>query len=312
MENKSCVIPKPALKIDEQIELLKKRGLLFKDEERAYCILCHTNYYKLRGYFIDFYEADNSFRNNTMFENIYDCYLFGLSFHKGVLPILETVETSLKTLLANFLSLNYGALCYKDLSIYKYPDNALNIMQNAKKYINNHKKSKIVIKHEKDYGGEYPIWVWIGFLSFGDVSLMCSSLNDDIISKINMEFYLFHKRIGIDFLRSWYRSVSKFRNICSHYERLYAMRLLETPSRITTDSRLNKDYNIADNTNLFYYVLVADMICPDIQVVYMFIEEIKKLCKKYTDIDFNEKYKFPIGWEEILLKYNGYYIQYLI
>ena len=133
MENKSCVIPKPALKIDEQIELLKKRGLLFKDEERAYCILCHTNYYKLRGYFIDFYEADNSFRNNTMFENIYDCYLFDLSFHKGVLPILETVETSLKTLLANFLSLNYGALCYKDLSIYKYPDNSLNIIQNAKK-----------------------------------------------------------------------------------------------------------------------------------------------------------------------------------
>lgn len=318
MGNISCItsnpILKPALKIDEQINLLKSRGLFFKDEKRAYCILQHTNYYKLRGYFIDFYEADNLFKKNTAFEDIYDCYLFDLSFHKGIIPILETVETSLKTLLAYFLSLNYGVLSYQDLTIYKYPDNALNIIENAKKYINNHKRSKIVLKHEKDYGGSYPIWVWIEFLSFGDVSLICSSLNDDIMSKINMEFYLFHKRIGVDFLRSWYRSISKFRNICSHYERLYATKLLETPPKITTDRKLNKDYEITNknNTNLFYYVLVADMICPDIQVVYMFIEEIKKLCKKYANIDFNEKYNFPEGWEEILLKYNGYYIQYLI
>ncbi len=283
-----------------------------KMETRHIVILQHINYYKLRGYFIDFYEKENAFKKGTTFEDIYHCYLFDLSLHKGLLPILEVVETSFKTLIAYHMALNYGAMSYKDFTLYKYPDNALIVIQNSKKYIKNHKRSQIVMKHENDYSGLYPIWVWIEFLSFGDVSLLCSSLKDDIISKINTDFYLFHKRVGVDFLQSWYRSISKFRNVCSHYERLYYKKLLETPPKITKDEKLNHDYRIIDNTKLFYYILVADMLCPDIQVIDRFIEDINRMQSIYTNIDINEKYYFPEGWESILLKYNGYYIQYLI
>lgn len=301
---------KPALTVNQQIALLKTRGLLFRDEKAAYCILQHTNYYRLRGYFIDFYIKDNVFYENTYFEDIHSCYLFDLIMHKSLLPIMETVEVSVKTIFAYYIANELGPLAYLNRDIYKYPDNFDNVKSNAGKYISNHIKSKIVQKHETDYNGNYPVWVWIEFLSFGDVSLLLTSLKDEHIDKINNDYFLFHKRIGKKFLRSWYRSISKFRNICSHYERLYSTQLLETPPSITNQREITARYNTNQNTELFYYILVADMLCPDIKIVYRYIDDLKKYLINYPTISLNKHYGFPIDWEDILLEFSGYYIQY--
>lgn len=44
---------KPAYSIVEQIELLKERGVLFKDEENATHFLKNISYYRLKGYWWD-------------------------------------------------------------------------------------------------------------------------------------------------------------------------------------------------------------------------------------------------------------------
>lgn len=301
---------KPALRIDEQIRLMKSRGLSFKDENAAYCILLHTNYYRLRGYFIDFYEKDNQFKTDTYFEDIYNCYLFDLVMHKSLMPIMETVEVSIKTILAYFIGNELGPLAYLDKSIYKYPENFDRIYTTVDRYMKNHSQSKIVIKHNVDYNGKYPIWVWIEFLSFGDVSLLLTSLKDEYINKINNDYFIFHKRVGKDFLKSWYRSTCKFRNVCSHYERLYSTQLLETPPKITTEKKIIERVDTNKNTELFYYILVADMLCPDIKIIYRFIEDLQKYQSEYSLVNINTKYGFPDDWEEILLQFSAYYIQY--
>ena len=60
---------KEYLSIKEQIELLKKRGMIFKDEEAAAKKLTFINYYKIKEASLPFFR-NNKYLENTIFENI--------------------------------------------------------------------------------------------------------------------------------------------------------------------------------------------------------------------------------------------------
>ena len=47
---------KPALTIDQQIDLLEKRGLYVEDKSFAYKVLSNVSYYHLEGYWYSFYD----------------------------------------------------------------------------------------------------------------------------------------------------------------------------------------------------------------------------------------------------------------
>jgi len=61
---------KPAFSISDQIALLKRRGMLFKDEVKAYSLLKKISYYRLKGYWWDM-QSDpvlHIFQPNVYFE----------------------------------------------------------------------------------------------------------------------------------------------------------------------------------------------------------------------------------------------------
>lgn len=63
---------KQALSIANQIAILKKRGMLFRDEASAPHFLENISYYRLKGYWWDM-QLDYSlhtFQMNTYFEDI--------------------------------------------------------------------------------------------------------------------------------------------------------------------------------------------------------------------------------------------------
>jgi len=67
---------KPAISIDDQIQLLEGRGMVFQDKVKAKQKLANLNYYRLRGYWIPF-ETDNTthtFQENLSFEQILEIY----------------------------------------------------------------------------------------------------------------------------------------------------------------------------------------------------------------------------------------------
>ena len=69
---------KPATTVDEQIDILKSRGMLFKDEQFAKHILLHTNYYRLTAYWLPFEKTHKPhlFMNGTSFEQVINFYNF--------------------------------------------------------------------------------------------------------------------------------------------------------------------------------------------------------------------------------------------
>ena len=71
-------VGKVRLTYEEQLELLKQRGMCFTNEGEALAVLSRVNYYRLSGYF-RYWQMDpdhqrNSFIDGTTFEKVYQLY----------------------------------------------------------------------------------------------------------------------------------------------------------------------------------------------------------------------------------------------
>lgn len=61
--------------IEEQLEILRSRGLTINDESRAKDFLLHNNYYRISGYSLTL-RKNNVFSKSATFQNIVDIYHF--------------------------------------------------------------------------------------------------------------------------------------------------------------------------------------------------------------------------------------------
>ena len=93
--------------INEQIEILKMRGLVFDNEEFAKEKLLETNYYNtINGYKKLFITLDDSgneiFKNNTKYEELFYLSEFDRSMRTVYLENILKIENRLKTLVAYY------------------------------------------------------------------------------------------------------------------------------------------------------------------------------------------------------------------
>ncbi len=90
----SNIYNKPALTIDQQIDLLELRGLNIPDKEKARHYLQFINYYRLSGYTISFEQVidgkrNHKLKNGTTFDNIIALYDFDRHLLSQTCAILD-------------------------------------------------------------------------------------------------------------------------------------------------------------------------------------------------------------------------------
>ena len=90
---------KPAITYQQQLDLLKSRGLSVPDEPFALHILEHHNYYRLSAYRFSFTVPGNSdqFRPGITFTRLWDLYHFDRSLRQLVMEACKRVEISARS-----------------------------------------------------------------------------------------------------------------------------------------------------------------------------------------------------------------------
>ena len=98
--------------ISEQIQLLKSRGLLFKNEVAAINILSNISYYRLKGYWWEMQEdpINHRFKKNNYFEDAVILYNFDSRFRLIVFSAIERIEIALRAKMIYHFSLEYGQI----------------------------------------------------------------------------------------------------------------------------------------------------------------------------------------------------------
>ncbi len=105
---------KKALKVEAQIERLKKRGMKFGDEEKAKEILLDVGYYRLGFYSFPFERTyprlehrDHKFKEGTTFEDVLELYYFDSDLRRILANYLYRIEVNVRTQITYVVSNHY-------------------------------------------------------------------------------------------------------------------------------------------------------------------------------------------------------------
>jgi len=96
--------------LDEQINILKEKGLIINDEAYTKEVLLRENYFFIMGYRHVFLKKDASrkFIDGTTFDEVYSLFVFDRMFRNIIFKNILIVENNYKSIFSYILSKNYG------------------------------------------------------------------------------------------------------------------------------------------------------------------------------------------------------------
>jgi len=220
---------KTARNIAEQIQLLKKRGMLFHDESQAYQLLENISYYRLKGYWWDMQQDKNNhtFVSGIYFESVIERYNFDRNLRLILFDAIERIEIALRTKMIYHLSLSYGSTWYLDNQIFV---ESVKHNEHLKSLYREFEYSQEIFI--KDHKRKYPnrdaeSWKIMEIASMGTLSKFYKNLVHQLPEKS-----IIAKEMGLNLhseLSSWLEAVVYVRNIIAHHSRLWSRNMVKKP-----------------------------------------------------------------------------------
>lgn len=287
---------KNLLNINEQLKLLKERGLRIDNEERAKFFLEHISYYHFSVYFRFFQKKDDYFKKGTCFEDVFRIYKFDKKLRVLILELLERVEMSFKSVLINKIDGDEFWYTRDDFFQDEFKYIHQDILKDFKKPDKPEKESKeIYIKsfHRK-YVNEYvPVWMFFEKISFGQSVMIYRNLvrRQDQLKVVNHYGFLSEQTtINI------FHILSLLRNVCAHHARLWNRRAFVSEVR---NFQEYEEFLTTSKKTLFDYLLVMQVALSRISPRSNWVDKLEILIKEY-DIDIN-RMGFPENWKDVFL-----------
>ena len=298
--------------LEEQIEIMKNKGLVINDE--AFCkeVLLRENYFFLNGYRRTFMKNKDKSKyiTGTTFEELYDLFLFDRKIRNILFKNILIVENNIKSIISYQLSKKYG---YREKDYLK-PTNfnysfdnkrqVNDLISKMKRQIKNNAATHSATRHYVTNYGYIPLWVLVKVLSFGIVVELFSVLKKedqyDIVDIYGLELKDFVTYLSI---------VSNYRNLCAHEDIVYDNKT----QKYIDDSVYHRKLHIPmmDNeyiygkNDLFALVIILKCLLKDEEVKTLVLEldnAINELDNRLRSISVGkvlDKMGFPENWKDI-------------
>ncbi len=211
---------------EDQIEILKNRGLTISDHQKAIEILSFENYYRLINGYKDLFLASTgpteTYKEGASLSEIYALYRFDEELKAQFLRAFLIIENHLKALIAYEFAKVHGACGYIDATNYNYiPKNQTEINKLIGKI-----QSIITTKspydrrlqhYQSKHNGDIPLWVIINLLTMGNASKFFKFMQPMEQNEVARKFTL-HPNI----VNNYFNNITLARNICAHGERFFS------------------------------------------------------------------------------------------
>lgn len=250
---------------DEQLALLKARGLVIADDNHAKKYLRNIGYYRLSGYFYSFRQQDlqhpkcrlDDFIADSQFDDVRKLYIFDKKLRHIALDALERIEIALRTNISYVLG-EYGATAYKDSQYFDHQFNHSKWLDGHNKLLTRQSHSSF-IKHHHQHYDDMPIWVVSEIWDFGAMSKLYKGMKTDDKDKIAK---LYHLKSGTH-LQTHLHAFNFIRNVSAHHGRLWNRTVVFNANL----KGLEPEFKILNTKNVFVYFCLMkrmlDVICPN-------------------------------------------------
>lgn len=213
--------------LDEQVDILKNKGLVIDDVERAKEILLRENYFFISGYRHLFFRSNESkkFIQNTNFRELYGLFNFDRQLRNIIFKNILIIENNIKSVISYNISRNYGIteknyLNPKNFTREPSKTRQVNdLLKKMKRQIRINGGQHEATSHYISNYGYIPPWIVVKVLSFGIVSELYGILKVDDQKNIAAVF-----NINYQELMSYLTILSNYRNLCAHEDIVYEHR----------------------------------------------------------------------------------------
>ncbi len=210
--------------IDEQLEILKAKGLVINDYDKAKEILLRENYFFLNGYRSPFLVTGSKrFIEGCKFEELYALFTFDRFFRNIIFKNVLIVENNYKSIFSYVLSKKYGYKEKEYLNVNNF-DRAKekvkqinDLIRKLKRQIRINGYQHSATSHYINNYGYIPLWVGVKVLSFGLMGELFSILKEEDKEEIAS----YYKNIDANELGNYLSILSNYRNLCAHEDILY-------------------------------------------------------------------------------------------
>lgn len=307
--------------LDEQIELLKKRGLTIPDERRAKRYLLTNNYYSIiNGYGKYFQDRPDHYLSGASFDEVINLYFFEEEIKKAVFNAILQIERHVKSVVAYRFAEQHPNQNYAFLEPKSYNQHkqklllAYNTISKFSLILKANAKSPSSSIHH--YISKYkgiPIWVLMDYLDFGSLYHFTSVLPDNILNKIAGDFVPFinenipgeYLAIGFtpEIMLKFLKNIHETRNICAHNNRLLDFKC---HSDSPYYAPLHSKYDISKKAHRTdFYSTFISMQCFLGQTEFAVLnnslrKRFRSLSKHLNTININkilDKMGFPKDWQ---------------
>jgi len=223
---------KPALSLDDQVALLKRRGLNIGDEAEVKHYLKYIGFYRLSGYTLPLSKKNShnshDFKDGVSFADVLNLYRFDRELRLLFIDAVERVEVAFRASFSNFMAIKYGPHWFLNKELFRDKSDCEEFAKRICREIGMDeigklkpdKSRQVFIDH---YYSKYdspplpPCWMVAEILSIASWSkaYACLALREDK-KHISTEFGL-----NPEPLQSWIHAICVTRNICAHHARLW-------------------------------------------------------------------------------------------
>jgi abortive infection bacteriophage resistance protein len=244
----SSTYNKPHLPFDQQLTLLKNRGLGITDDALGIAYLRRIGYYRLSAYLYPMrtplisqdqttqkikVTRQDQFMAGSTFDDALQMYVFDKKLRLLLLDAIERVEVTLRVDISYMLG-------SKDTFAHTNPCMLHGNFTKKKKLTGLTAHQEWLVKYEKvlkrskedfvkhykyKYGLPLPIWVSVELWDFGMLSTFYQGMQTSDKTTIATKYGI----LDFSVMESWLRTLTYIRNVAAHHSRLWNRNLVDQP-----------------------------------------------------------------------------------
>jgi len=251
---------KKAISIEKQIALLKSRGVIISDEEKAKEVLLDIGYFRLCSYFFPFEktypkhkERTHEFVPGTNFDDAVALYYFDFDLRHVLIRYISRIEVAFRTYLTYYISNQYENIpCWfvnKKIVAASYA-------RSFKKevYTEKFKLNPVISRHHSTHNCKYaPAWKTIEYMTFGAVLHLYNNL---IVANDSIQIaHHFNVRQVVTF-KNYMETLRIIRNACAHGSVLFDMKMPKSIMRGPAGAMSgNERYTLKGMLDVCHYMI---------------------------------------------------------
>ena len=299
--------------LDEQIEILKSKGLIVNDEYKAKEVLLRENYFFISGYrhLLMKKFKDNRFIEGSTFEELHSIFLFDRELRNVMFKNILVIENNIKSMISYQLSRKYGFKEKDYLDPKNFTQDKLrekqvyDILNKMKRQIRvNGRQHSATIHYLSNYG-YIPMWILVKVLSLGIISELYNILISEDQQAI-ADFY----DMDATTLSIYLSLLANYRNLCAHEDILYDHRtgrsIPDTKYHYQLNIEMNEDGYIYGKNDLYALIIMMKQMFTHDEFVDLINEVeyvIGQLDSRIATVPVENilnKIGFPINWRDII------------